>query len=128
MAEAASSAGAPLRASDAQAVLGPFVASPLYTELSACKFLAGEMPFSFLTEEGNIESGVMDAVLECPDSSIWVVDYKTDKVEPGQERQLLEKKYRLQLGVYQAAAQKLFAGRPVRCSAEFIRTFAAVDL
>ena len=86
------------------------------------------MPFSFLTEEGNIESGVMDAVLECPDSSIWVVDYKTDKVEPGQERQLLEEKYRLQLGVYQAAAQKLFAGRPVRCSAVFIRTFAAVDL
>ena len=128
VAEAASSAGAPLRASDAQAVLGPFVASPLYTELSACKFLAGEMPFSFLTEEGNIESGVMDAVLECPDSSIWVVDYKTDKVEPGQERQLLEEKYRLQLGVYQAAAQKLFAGRPVRCSAVFIRTFAAVDL
>ncbi len=125
---AAASAGALLRTEEAGKLLEDFVRSPLFAEMSLCKVLAREMPFSFLTESGQVESGVMDAVLECPDGSIWVADYKTDNIPPGAEAAVLEEKYRPQLTVYGRAAQKLFPDRKVRCSAVFVRTFAAVDL
>lgn len=125
---AAEAAGAPQRAAEAEQVLTQFAQSPLFAELAACKTLACEMPFSFLTEEGLVESGVMDAVLECPDGSIWVADYKTDNIRPGAEAATLDAKYRPQLSVYQQAARRLFPDQKVRCSAVFVRTFAAADL
>ena len=70
----------------------------------------------------------MDIVLERPDGSIWVADYKTDRIVPGAEKDALDEKYSAQLAVYRQAAQKLFPGKAVRCSAVFVRTFAAVDL
>ena len=125
---AAMAAGASQRAQEAEDLLKPFLQSDLFAQISACKTLACEMPFSFLTPEGEVESGVMDAVLEEADGSVWVLDYKTDRVKPGEEAALLQDKYRLQLGVYRQAAQKLFAGKKVRCSAVFLRTIAAADL
>ena len=125
---AAMAAGASPRAQEAEDLLKPFLQSDLFAQISACKTLACEMPFSFLTPEGEVESGVMDAVLEEADGSVWVLDYKTDRVKPGEEAALLQDKYRLQLGVYRQAAQKLFAGKKVRCSAVFLRTIAAADL
>ena len=125
---AAAQCAVPHRAEDARKVLLPFATSPLFAELSACRVLACEMPFSYLEETGEVESGVMDAVLTGADNRVWIVDYKTDKVKPGQEKQLLDKKYRLQLDAYRRAAEKIFPGRSVRCSAVFVRTFAAVDL
>ncbi len=125
---AAMAAGASQRAQEAEDLLKPFLQSDLFAQISACKMLACEMPFSFLTPEGEVESGVMDAVLEEADGSVWVLDYKTDRVKPGEEAALLQDKYRLQLGVYRQAAQKLFAGKKVRCSAVFLRTIAAADL
>lgn len=119
---------APHRANEAREVLLPFAQSSLFAELSACRVLGCEMPFSYLEENGEVESGVMDAVLITADNRVWIVDYKTDKVKPGQEPQLLEKKYRLQLDIYRRAAEKIFPGRTVRCSAVFVRTFAAADL
>ena len=117
-----------LQMAEAEQVLTQFAQSPLFAELAACKTLACEMPFSFLTEEGLVESGVMDAVLECPDGSIWVADYKTDNIRPGAEAATLDAKYRPQLSVYQQAARRLFPDQKVRCSAVFVRTFAAADL
>ena len=125
---AAAQCAVPYRAKEALEVLSPFARSPLFGELAACRVLACEMPFSYLEENGEVESGVMDAVLEGVDKRVWIVDYKTDKVRPGQEQALLDKKYRLQLAVYRRAAEKIFPGRTVRCSAVFVRTFAAVDL
>ena len=120
--------GVPARAPEAAEMLTAFVQSPLFKEMAACKVLACEMPFSFLAEDGAVESGVMDAVLEAADGTVWVADYKTDRIQPGEEAAVLDKKYRLQLGVYAQAARKLVPGRRVRCSAVFLRTFAAADL
>lgn len=125
---AAAQTGVPARAPEAAEMLTAFVQSPLFKEMAACKVLACEMPFSFLAEDGAVESGVMDAVLEAADGTVWVADYKTDRIQPGEEAAVLDKKYRLQLGVYGQAARKLFPGRRVRCSAVFLRTFAAADL
>ena len=125
---AAAQAGAPERAPEAKALLEPFLQSALFGQITACNVLACEMPFSFAEPEGEIVSGVMDAVLQTPEGTVWVLDYKTDQIRPGAEKAVLDEKYRPQLEVYVRAAQKLFAGRKVRGSAVFLRTFAAADL
>lgn len=125
---AAQQAGAPERACEAQALVEPFVACDVFAQLRACRVLACEMPFSMALADGTVQSGLMDAVLQQPDGTIWVVDYKTDQVIPGKEPEVFAQKYRAQLQVYQSAAKKLFAGKTVRATALFIRTFAAVDL
>lgn len=116
------------RGPEAVAVLAPFVQSACYQEISACKLLAAEMPFTLALADGSVQNGLMDAVLERPDGTIWVIDYKTDHVKPGQEHTLFDQKYRAQLTVYQQAAQQIFAGKIVRASVVFVRTFAAVNL
>ncbi len=114
-------------ASAAEEILQPFCQTAVFEALKSSKLIAVEMPFSCLASGGLVENGIMDAVLENPDGQIWVVDYKTDKIPPGGPQELLEK-YRPQLTVYQQAAQKLFPGKSVRCSAVFLRAFAALDL
>ncbi len=116
----------PAREKDAAAVLVPFCQSALFKELLAAETLACEMPFSLAGEHG-VESGVMDAVLRRADGQIWVVDFKTDRACAGGEEKLLEK-YRPQLAVYKRAAEKIFAGERVKCSAVFLRLVAARDL
>lgn len=125
--EAALSAGLPETAAQAAAILTPFCASDVFAQITSCKFLAGEMPFSFVNEQGQVTSGVMDAVLERPDGSIWVVDYKTDKIPAAGTQQLVEK-YRPQLTVYLQAAQKIFPGKKVTCSAVFVRAGESADV
>ncbi len=121
------SGGLAERERDAAEIIVPFVQSSLFSQLCACKLLAAEMPFSYVAENGLIENGVMDAVLENSDGTIWVVDYKTDKIPAGGTQQLVEK-YRPQLEVYQQAAQKIFTGKTVRCSAVFLRVCESVSL
>lgn len=127
-AEAARQMGIAARQDEAVALLSPFVQSALFREMAACEILACEMPFTSAQEDGIVQNGMMDAVLKTPSGAIWIIDYKTDQVSPGRERALFEQKYRKQLQAYQQAAQKIFPGKPIRCSAVFIRTFAAVDL
>ena len=126
--KAAEQAGIPDRAKEAEMLLNPFLHSPLFQQIRACKILGCEMPFSFLAADGSVESGVMDAALEQSDGTIWILDYKTDQIKPGREQAVLEEKYLPQLTVYAQAGQKLFPKRSVRCSAVFLRTIAAADL
>ena len=125
--QAASEAGLAPRRTEAAALLEPFCASPVFAQLKAQNLLASEMPFSYVTEQGWVENGVMDGVFELEDGTVWVVDYKTDQIPPGGVAELLEK-YRPQLAVYAQAAQAIFPDRQVRCSAVLVRAFAVVDL
>lgn len=127
IAQVASSAGLPAREQDVAEIIGPFASSGLFAQLRACKLLAAEMPFSYVAESGLVGSGVMDAVFERADGSIWVVDYKTDKIPSGGTQKLMEK-YRPQLEVYQQAAQKIFADKTVRCSAVFVRACQSAEV
>ena len=124
--QAAQQVGAAGRAQEAAQLIGPFVKSGLFKEISAYKVLACEMPFTVSLPDGSIQNGVMDAVLQTP-QGIWVIDYKTDQVKPGGERALFAKKYQEQLAQYRQAAQHIFPGQPVRASAVFVRTFASVE-
>ncbi len=125
---AAQQAGAPERVNEVQALLEPFTDSALFTQLRACHVLACEMPFSVQLPDGTTQSGLMDAVVQRTDGTVWVIDYKTDQVSPGREQALFDEKYRPQLQAYQMAAQQIFPGKTVRACALFIRTFAAVAL
>ena len=124
--QAAQLAAAAERAMQAAAVVGPFVQTDIFKQIQACKLLACEMPFTVLLEDKTIQNGIMDVVLE-NEQGIWVADYKTDQVQPGQEQQLFEKKYRSQLEQYRRAAQQIFPGKKVRASVIFLRTFAVVE-
>jgi len=127
-AAAAAEAGVLVRADEAHKLLTPFTQSELFARLRTCRVLACEMPFSAFAQDGTLETGVMDAVLEKADGSIWVIDYKTDRLRAGNEQKVLQKKYARQLGIYKQAAQKIFAGKQVVASAVFIRTATAADL
>lgn len=127
-AQAAQLSGAANRQAEAVAIIEPFIHSDLFKTLQSCKLIACEMPFSRLLQDGTTQSGIMDAVLETANGEIWVIDYKTDTLSPGQETALFNRKYRLQLESYRQAAQLLFAQKTVRCFAVFVRTFAAVEL
>lgn len=107
-------------------VITDFTQSPLWQEIKNCRTLATEMPFT-LAENSSTQSGIIDVVLEQPDGAIWVVDYKTDQVQPSATKTLLEK-YRPQLTVYAQAARRIFPSRKIRVSAVFVRAFAAEDL
>ena len=121
-------AGVPARSEETLAVLTPFVSSPVYNRLQSCKLLAAEMPFALPLADQIVQNGIMDAVFEQPDGTLWVVDYKTDHVFPGEEVKLFTQKYRAQLAVYEQAAKQIFVGKTVRASVIFMRTFAVVDL
>lgn len=127
VASAARLSGFPLRETAVQEVLFPFLQSSLYQEISAASVLACEMPFSFVDEEGRLFSGIMDAVLKKSDGTVWVLDYKTDRLKAGEESVLFEK-YRSQLQIYKQAAQKIFKNQKLCCSAVWLRTFASTDL
>lgn len=126
--QGAKRAGVPARASQAQALLTPFLSSPIYQELKSCKLVAAEMPFVLPLPDHTTQNGIIDAVFERADGSLWVVDYKTDHVAAGQEAALFAQKYRAQLEVYQQAAQQIFTGKKIRASVLFVRTFAGIDL
>ncbi len=114
-------------APDAAEIIGPFASSAIFTALRACKLIAAEMPFSCVAGNGLVENGVIDAVLERADGSIWVVDYKTDKI-PAQGTSKLVEKYRPQLAVYQAAVRQLFPDKTVQCSAVFLRAGESAEV
>ena len=124
--QAAEQTGAADQAVLAEQLLTPFVRSRLFAQIKACKLLACEMPFTTLLPDKTTQNGIMDAVLETA-QGIWVIDYKTDQVVPGKEPALFDEKYRAQLADYRRAAEQIFAGKPVRVSAVFVRTFAAVE-
>ena len=125
---AAQAGGALHRQAEIAALLEPFVKSALFQTLQKCTVVACEMPFSRLLADGSIQNGIMDAVLETSNGEIWVIDYKTDHLSPGQEAAILNQKYRSQLENYQQAAQQIFPQKTVRCFAVFVRTFAAAEL
>jgi len=115
------------REAPAAQIILPFSQTALFDQLKTCELLAAEMPFSFLSEKGAVETGIMDALFKAADGSIWVVDYKTDQI-PAQGPQALLEKYRPQLAVYQQAAQRLFPELRVQTLLVLLRTGAAIPL
>ncbi len=90
---------------------------PVYTEL----------PFMFRTE-ARVIHGVMDVLLKRSDTEWVIIDYKTSKVAAGEFTEHA-KRFRLQLGIYTAAAQEqLGLARPPLACVHFIRGNQMIEL
>ncbi len=69
---------------------------------------------------GVLVQGVIDCVMEYPDGTIGLYDYKTDRLSPAElaDRTLAEKtltdRHRTQLAYYAEAAERIFGKRPTR--------------
>ncbi len=73
----------------------------------------------FSREENIVVQGVIDLYGEC-DEGLWLLDYKTDRIRPGQEQVLLDR-YRKQMLYYKTALEMLVKKPVVRT---YIYSFA----
>lgn len=119
--------------------IGRFFDSDLFRSMKQSNDLRREFKFSVLVpaadyfEEANdmpdeevLLQGVVDCMFETADG-IAVVDFKTDRVRKGAERQRAER-YRPQLEAYSRAVQTVF-GKPVcKCCLYFLQTGSTVEI
>ena len=90
------------------------------------KTLAVEMPFA--EKQGpSMVRGVIDLLLEDQDSTVWVIDYKTDQVGTGALSQAAQK-YVAQISAYKQAAQLLYPGKKIRSAVVFVRESEMLEL
>lgn len=111
---------------EAQEMVRAFWASAAYAHWRKLETLGVEMPFSLATEEG-VVSGVMDLLLRDTDGTVWVLDYKTDRVPAGAE-EAAGQKYAAQLAVYRRAAQALYPQARIRTAIIWVRSAALTEL
>lgn len=71
-------------AAEAEGLLRGFLVSPAARSLAHAEILAREIPF-VAPEAGGVTRGVMD-LLYRKDGRLWVADYKTDRLAPGEAR------------------------------------------
>lgn len=102
------------------------MAKNLYRELRfnihiPCKyFTEDELKLEGLSDETILVQGVIDCVIEYPDGSFGVFDYKTDRLTPEEResRALAEermaKSHRRQLEYYALAVEEIFGKKPTR--------------
>jgi ATP-dependent helicase/nuclease subunit A len=110
---------------DLRAALGPFFASPIYSDLSRATMIGREVPL-LMPWEGAMMEGAIDLIYE-DGGRLYVADYKTDSIDAAGAPAAAER-YRIQAAVYTRAVRESL-GRDVtafRCL--FVRPGLAVDL
>ena len=100
-----------LAATDAEheelaALVAMALSSPLAQRIAAAGRRRAEHPFAFsLDEAAPLVTGVIDLLCEEPDGSVLVVDYKSDRLAPGQDTEaLVARDYAVQRLLYALAA------------------------
>ncbi|MDO9117694.1 MAG: UvrD-helicase domain-containing protein [Nitrospira sp.] len=107
-------------------VLGNFARSDLYQRLALATILGREVPFAMSWEEGQIVHGMMDVIYRL-DDRIWIGDYKTDQVTVQNVPERAER-YRPQMALYKAAAQKSLGVSAVSAQLMFLRCGVGYEL
>jgi hypothetical protein len=81
-------------------------ASSLAKRIAAARRVRREHPFAFvLGPREPLVTGVIDLICEEPDGGVLVIDYKSDRVEPGADLEaVLEREYSVQRLLYALAA------------------------
>ena len=127
-----------------------FVKSSLMADMLGAKKLYRELRFNTLlpaeifTEspelkekylgESVLVQGVIDCIIEYPDGSIGVFDYKTDRLKreelenPSLAEAVLKDKHSLQLSYYSLAVEKMFGKRPTRVEVYSLPLGRTVDV
>jgi ATP-dependent helicase/nuclease subunit A len=99
----------------AERLVRAFLGSPLREEIGDAK-VSAEVPF-VLSVAGTRIRGSIDLLVERPDGSVLVVDYKTNKLERRTPREVAER-YRVQRDLYALAAAA--RGGPVETAYVFL--------
>jgi ATP-dependent helicase/nuclease subunit A len=101
----------------------PFTARFNPSEIAKIK---GEKPEAGLENEFVVVQGVADLVVLLP-QEIWLVDFKTDRVRPGELAGKIQT-YKVQLEFYSAALARIY-NRPVSvCALHFLDARKTVDV
>ena len=118
------------------AQVAAFYASELGQQVKRAKRSMREFKFSMLVEAGEyfpeaageqlLLQGVVDLWFE-DENGITVVDFKSDRIAPGQEQEKAEA-YRPQLTAYAGALRKILSTEKLRCVLWFFHTGRCVEL
>lgn len=103
-----------------------FARSSLYGRLRSATILGREIPFLIPWGEGQVMEGVIDLLYRL-DGSLWIADYKTDRVTADDAPAHAER-YRTQRDVYHAAVTRSLGSESVRFHCLFLRCATAVEL
>ncbi len=106
-------------------IFAAFARSPVYRELAGARILGREVPL-LMPWDGAVMEGVIDVVYE-KDGLLYLADYKTDRVEPGELRRAAER-YRLQAEIYSPAVRQTLGREPAAFKVIFLRLGEAVAL
>ena len=94
-------------------IIENFAQSNILKRLKTMQFLGSEIPFS-MYENGVLVNGVIDALFKDSKGKLFLVDFKTDKIDK-EELKTYSLKYQQQLMLYRQAVQKMFKNQEV-CS------------
>lgn len=100
-------------------ITADFEKSPAMAELKKMQFMAAELPFT-IQKNGQVISGIMDAVFRTEEGKICIIDYKSDNIDisAAPQRALL---YKPQLDFYEQAAEQIFKTGQIRTAVIFLR-------
>lgn len=95
-----------------QTIINNFAQGSVLKELKTLRFLDSEIPFT-ICENGILINGIIDALFEDSKGQLFIVDFKTDKINK-EELKSSSLKYEQQLALYKRAVQKMFKKQEVR--------------
>lgn len=92
-------------------IIDTFAKGDVLKELKTMEFLGSEIPFT-MTENGFMVNGIIDALFRKLGGQLFIVDFKTDKIDNKDLKQY-SLKYEQQLTLYKRAVQKMFKNQEV---------------
>ena len=93
---------------DYQEKIQNFIDSPIYQEIASSDYIYKEKPFSYYDEKENqTVHGIFDLVF-IKNNTVYVLDYKTDRVSPKTSDQRLKEKHEGQLHYYQKVLHEMY--------------------
>src|SRR6185503_15879953 len=111
--------------SDLLDIFTGFFSSKAYTELAGARILGREVPL-VMPWDGQIMEGVIDLIYE-RNGLLYLADYKTDRIAPGELRQGAER-YRQQAEIYTQAANQSLRREVAAFKVIFLRTGEAIEI
>jgi ATP-dependent helicase/nuclease subunit A len=106
-------------------ILSSFFQSSAYAELKQASILGREVPL-LMPWNGRIMEGVIDVIYE-RNGLLYLADYKTDRIEPNELKQGVER-YRQQAEIYIQAAEKSLQRQVAAFKLIFLRPGEAIDV
>lgn len=100
-------------------IIDIFAKGSILKELKNMRFLDSEIPFS-MYEKDFLVNGVIDALFENSKGQIFIVDFKTDKID-SKELETYSLKYAQQLMLYKRAAEKMFKDKEIKTFLAYLR-------